>query len=146
MVRLLTSIALALSLVSHLVFAAPAKDCSHTVKETVPHPKGWVKQGRPPADHVLQLRIGLPQPNFSVLEKHLYEISHPDHERYGAHLSKVEVEELIAPSPESIKSVDEWLALHGLSEEDLQRSPAKDWVNVRVPVSVAEKMLDTVCV
>lgn len=110
----------------------------------MPHPKGWVQQGRASGDHMLQLRIGLPQPNFPALEKHLYEVSDPEHERYGAHLSKGEVEELIAPSAESIDTVDEWLASHGLSQDDFVRSPAKDWVTVRVPVSLAEKMLDTV--
>lgn len=40
--------------------------------------------------------------------------------------------------------VDEWLASYGLYEEDFIRSPALDWVKVKVPIGLAEKMLDTV--
>ena len=59
-------------------------------------------------------------------------------------LSKEEVDELMAPHHESLSIVDEWLASHGFDESQLVRSPAKDWVTIRVPVSVAEDMLDTV--
>ncbi|KAL0580736.1 hypothetical protein V5O48_001294 [Marasmius crinis-equi] len=113
------------------------------VKERIFPPRGWVQHARAPPDHKIELRIGLPQPNFNELERHLYEVSDPFHERYGQHLSKQQVEELVAPHPESIDSVTEWLASHGLGESDIARSPAKDWILVTVPVSVAEKLLDT---
>lgn len=71
-------------------------------------------------------------------------LSDPFHERYGAHLSQAEVNELIAPHPESVSQVEDWLAAHGISADSLSRSGAGDWVKVRVPVSVAEEMLDTV--
>ena len=40
--------------------------------------------------------------------------------------------------------VDNWLASYGLSEEHCSRSPGRDWVKVKVPIGLAEKMLDTV--
>ncbi|KAF5333533.1 hypothetical protein D9611_002703 [Ephemerocybe angulata] len=123
-------------------YAIPNKG-AYQVKEEVNVPRGWVKHAEAPADHTITLRIGLPQPNFNVLEKHLYEVSDPEHERYGSHLSKEEVEELIAPHSESLDAVNNWLSSHGLQETDLVRSPAKDWVTIRVPVAFAEKMLDT---
>ena len=123
------------------VAAAPR---DYSVKEEVSSPKGWVKHSRPPPDHNIILRIGLPQPNFHVLEKNLYEVSDPDHERYGQHLSKSEVEALVAPHPESLNLVNEWLGNFGVTEDSLVRSPARDWVTLKVPVSLAEKMLDTV--
>ena len=46
----------------------------HKVKETVPHPQGWSKSRPAPADHVIELRIALPQSNFAELERHLYEV------------------------------------------------------------------------
>ncbi|KAF5388188.1 hypothetical protein D9615_000691 [Tricholomella constricta] len=124
-------------------WGAPSKVCSHKVKETVVAPHGWVKHSVPPADHTITLRIGLPQPNFHILEKHLYEVSDPYHDRYGAHLSKEETEGLVAPNPESIHAVNKWLESHGIMESDLVRSPAKDWVTLTIPVNLAEKMLDT---
>ncbi|KAI0758086.1 tripeptidyl peptidase A [Fomes fomentarius] len=126
-----------------LAAALPAKDCAHKVKESIQPPRGWTKSQPAPADHIIELRIGLPQPNFAELERHLYEVSDPFHERYGDHLSKEEVEALIAPHDESIHLVNEWLASHGLYEDSLSRSPARDWVLVKVPVSLAEEMLKT---
>ncbi|KAF9567381.1 tripeptidyl peptidase A [Agrocybe pediades] len=125
------------------VGASPVKDCPYSVKETIQPPRTWVKHGVPPPDHKIVLRIGLPQPNFGVLEKHLYEVSDPDHERYGQHLSKAEVEELVAPHQESLDSVDEWLATFGITEDQIVRSSAKDWITLRLPVSLVEQMLDT---
>ena len=114
------------------------------VKESVLPPHGWTKRTHAPEDHIIELRIALPQLNFPALEKHLYEVSDPYHARYGQHLSKEEVEALVAPRPESIASVDNWLLSHGINVNDVIRTPAKDWVTVRVPVAVAETMLSTV--
>lgn len=136
---------LALFAIPSNVRAIPWKPYAHKVKETIIPPIGWVKYSVPPPDHTIVLRIGLPQPNFHVLEKHLYEVSDPDHERYGAHLSKDEVEALVAPHQESVDLVNEWLQSYGIGENDVVRSPAKDWVTLKIPVILVEKMLDTVC-
>ena len=53
----------------------PAADGAHRLKERVPAPRGWTKAAPAPADHILELRIALPQPNFAELERHLYEVS-----------------------------------------------------------------------
>lgn len=141
---LIQVIVLASGLFFSAVGAIPAKECAYNVKERIEAPRGWVKHSKPRPDHRIVLRIGLPQPNFSQLEKHLYEVSDPDHERYGQHLSKAEVEQLVAPHQESVDSVNDWLLSFGLKEDDLVHSPARDWVTIKVPVSLAEKMLDTV--
>ena len=126
------------------VAAVCTEKYAYSVKEEVNSPKGWFKHSLPAPDHSIVLRIGLPQPDFHVLEKHLYQVSDPDHERYGQHLSKAEVEALVAPHQESVELVNEWLGNFGIDEDSLVRSPARDWVTVKVPVSLAEKMLDTV--
>ncbi|KAI0677175.1 tripeptidyl peptidase A [Trametes maxima] len=126
-----------------LVVAVPAKDRAHKVKDSILSPRGWTKTGKAPADHIIDLRIALPQPRFPELEKHLYEISDPLHDRYGEHLSKEEVEALVSPEAESVHLVNEWLASHGLYEDSLRRTPANDWVIVSVPVSLAEEILKT---
>ncbi|KAF5333534.1 hypothetical protein D9611_002701 [Ephemerocybe angulata] len=114
------------------------------VKEALSQPPpGWTPVGEAPADHLISLRIGLPQSNFEALEQHLFEVSNPDHERYGQHLSKEQVEELVKPYPTSLDAVNDWLKGHGFAEVELDRSPAKDWVSIKVPVKVAEKMLGT---
>ncbi|KAH9837729.1 peptidase S8/S53 domain-containing protein [Rhodofomes roseus] len=130
------------AVLSAFAVAAPAEH-THRVKETVLPPRGWTALRPASPAHTIELRIGLPQPNFAELEDHLYAVSDPSSERYGGHLSKEEVEALVAPHPESVHLVEEWLASHGLLGDALSRSPAGDWVTVRVPVSLAEKMLDT---
>lgn len=126
-----------------LAAAAPAGECAHKVKESVSPPRGWIKGGPAPTDHDIELRIALPQSNFAELEQHLWEISDPFHARYGAYLSKEDVEALVAPHDDSVQLVEEWLASHGLAGDALSRSPANDWITVKVPVSLAETMLKT---
>ncbi|KAG2361728.1 peptidase S8/S53 domain-containing protein [Suillus spraguei] len=129
-----------------LPFAAGAvsfKGCKHKVKESIHGPpRGWYEHAPAPKHYMLELKIALPQPKFPELEKHLWEISDPSHARYGAYLSKEETEELMAPHPETVDIVSEWLALHGLGEEVIHSS-ARDLVTIRVPVGLAEEMLDT---
>lgn len=122
-----------------------AKNSTYQLMEEIVPPRGWVKFSQPPADHTILLRIGLFQEKFSELERHLYEVSDPSHPRYGQHLSKEVVEALVAPNQDSVDIVDEWIASFGIGGGAITRSPAKDWVNVKIPIRTAEEMLHTVC-
>ncbi|KAJ7872047.1 tripeptidyl peptidase A [Mycena leptocephala] len=142
--------AMKLSLLPLFLFAAISsavptvftpQDLTLQIKESITAPHGWTRLGRAPLDHSIQLRIAIFQQDFSGLEKSLYEISDPDHHRYGAHLSKEEVETFVAPHPASLALVDGWINSHGINESDLVRSPAKDWVSVTVPIHLAQQML-----
>ena len=114
------------------------------LKESVPPPRNWIDLGRALPDWSIPLRIALPQTRFDELERHLYETSDPSHARYGQHLLKEEVEELVKPPRLSVYTVDAWLAEYGIREEEITRSPAGEWVSVTVPVMLAEAMLHTV--
>ncbi|EKM79916.1 hypothetical protein AGABI1DRAFT_72616 [Agaricus bisporus var. burnettii JB137-S8] len=142
--KFFTSCLLAVTLASRSI-ALPRTDGAYNfqLRESITPPRGWQRLSAAPADHIIHLRIGLPQSRFDELEKHLYEVSDPFHHRYGQHLSKAEVDALVAPKKQSLDLVDEWLASFGLGEQDFYRSSAKDWVTIRVPISVAEKMLNT---
>ncbi|KAK0444466.1 tripeptidyl peptidase A [Armillaria borealis] len=126
-----------------LPLAASEALAAHVVKEMIIPPLEWIPDGLPPSNHIVELRIGLRQSDFDALERHLYEVSDPSHSRYGDYLSKGEVEDLVAPHPESLAAVDAWLSSYGLPESDYVHSPAKDWLTVKIPVILAEKMLDT---
>ena len=106
--------------------AAPRK---YSVKEEVSSPRGWVKHSRLPPDRNIILRIGFPLPNFHVLEKNLYEAILPTSAMVST-LSKSEVEALVAPLPESINLMNEWLRTFGVTEDSLVRSAARDWVTL----------------
>ncbi|KAG4435903.1 hypothetical protein IFR05_008597 [Cadophora sp. M221] len=90
---------------------------------------------------MLNLQIALKQNNFDELERHLHEVSDPDHTRYGQHLSFEEVNDLVKPADKTLDSVHEWLSDNGISIHEY--SPAKDWINVYIDVESAERLLDT---
>ena len=63
--------------------------------------------------------------------------------RYGDHLSKEDVDELIAPSSTTVESLEAWLAYHDIDPvSSLSRTDAGDWVTVTIPVAKVETMLD----
>ncbi|KAI6034593.1 peptidase S8/S53 domain-containing protein [Pisolithus microcarpus] len=133
---------LLLHLVVTLAEAASYKDSPFKVKESiVAPPRVWVEHAPAPSNHILELRIALPQPFSPLLEKHLLEVSDPSHKRYGDYLSKQETESFLSPHPHTIDSISEWLASYGIHDDDLHSS-AQGWVTVRVPVGLAEEMLD----
>ncbi|KAJ7173519.1 peptidase S8/S53 domain-containing protein [Mycena filopes] len=107
-------------------------------------PRGWEFQSAPPADHLLDMRIGLKQAKLEELISSLYEVSDPAHERYGQHLSKEEVDALVAPHPDSVEAVESWLQHHGINPADAHfRSGGGEWITIRVSVAQAERMLGT---
>lgn len=106
-------------------------------------PRRWTEARRPDADHKIALRIGLKQGSFSDLERQLYEVSDPDHQSYGQHLTAQEVHKLLEPSDETLDQVHEWLADYGVDKSKLDYSPAKDWITVTLPVASIEQMLNT---
>ena len=114
------------------------------LRQRIEPPRNWLDLGRAPSAHAIPLRIALPQSRFTELEQHLAEISDPFHARYGEHLSKEDVEELVAPHASSVDAVHEWLESHGVPKEACHQSPAGDWVSLSLPVAQAEKMLGTV--
>ncbi|KAK6392809.1 hypothetical protein LTR65_002890 [Meristemomyces frigidus] len=128
--------------ITSLAAGSPVK-ARHEVKESHPVPRGWRRTSRAhPADSI-SLQIALEQGDFAGLEQSLYEVSTPDHPRYGQHLSAAEVHDLIKPSEDALAAVQAWLAGHGIVSDHVQYSEAKDWVTVSLPVATVERMLDT---
>ncbi|KDN38296.1 hypothetical protein RSAG8_09595, partial [Rhizoctonia solani AG-8 WAC10335] len=110
----------------------------HALREV---PSGWTVVDHAPAEHNIELRIGLKQGRMTDLLSTLGAVSDPANALYGQHLSKEEVDALVAPRSETVESVDKWIRSHGARVSG--RSSAGDWIHVTVPVSRAEKMLGT---
>lgn len=104
-------------------------------------PKGWELQGPAPADHTMDMRIGLKQDKIEQLISTLYEVSDPAHHKYGAHLTAEEVNALVAPHPDSVDLVDSWLTHHDVDPSAAHRTGGNDWITLRVTVAQAERML-----
>lgn len=76
-----------------------------------------------------------------MLERTLYEISSPDHPRYGQHLKREELKNLVKPRSESTAAVLNWLKESGVSSEDIENDG--DFINFYAPVARAEEMMST---
>ena len=70
-------------------------------------------------------------------------VSDPFHQRYGQHLSKAEVDELVKPSDEALELVHDWLLDHDVEQWELRYSAAKDFIKLSLPVADVERLLDT---
>ncbi|KAI1265446.1 tripeptidyl-peptidase 1 precursor [Xylariaceae sp. FL1019] len=136
-----TILSAALLAAAQAVVAKPVARSVYSVKDSHYVPRGWTKRSRAPADHVINLQIGLKQSNFAELERHLYEVSDPSDSRYGQHLSADEVNQLVKPTDETSNLVHEWLGDNGIVPESY--SAANDWITVSLPVSAIEQLLDT---
>lgn len=104
-------------------------------------PRGWTAVSRAPDSQLINLQIGLKQRNQDILEQHVVEVSNPYHARYGQYLSAAEINDLIAPSDDTVDLVHAWLLEHDISAATL--SPTKDWIHVVLPVEKVEELLNT---
>ncbi|KIW04564.1 uncharacterized protein PV09_04315 [Verruconis gallopava] len=133
-------------LLSSAVLASPIEKLNrrqYSVKSFHNAPRKWHRHGAAPPDHVLEMQIGLKQSKIDDLLQHLNQVSDPKHERYGDHLSAVEVHDLVRPSDETVELVTSWLVENGISPDSLSFNRAGDWISVHVPVHQANRLLNT---
>ncbi|RYP33645.1 hypothetical protein DL766_003342 [Monosporascus sp. MC13-8B] len=110
----LAAAALLVFLATQAVSATPVQvRTPYQIKESHFVPRGWKRLDRAPQDHVIDLQIGVKQGNFAALEKRLYE---------GMYLMP---------------------ATSAMASTFLQRTSAKDWIKVALPVDSVERLLDT---
>ncbi|KAF7292528.1 Subtilisin-like protein [Mycena kentingensis (nom. inval.)] len=105
--------------------------------EWVEVPSGWSYHSDPPADHDMEIRIGLKQDKFDELVKALYEVSKPVHE-------KCVQREVDAPHPDTIEAVESWLQHHDVDPASAHfNSGGGKWISIQIPVGKLEKILST---
>jgi hypothetical protein len=62
--------------------------------------------------------------------------------RYGAHLSKEQVAELVAPHPDTLELVNSWLEHHGVPSSSVSTTHGGGWLTlIGIPVSQANDLL-----
>lgn len=69
-----STLLLAASLIADVALSSPLHNrYSYAIKDSHHVPKGWARVGPAPAEHWINLNIGLKQDRFDELEKQLYE-------------------------------------------------------------------------
>lgn len=122
--------------------APPAND--HVIHEKRDFiPAGW-KRSSKLADHqLLPIKIALKQANLDRLEEYLMDVSDPNSSNYGNHWSHKQIAETFAPSTETVKAVQDWLAMSGLGVERVKTSQSLGWLHFNATVTEAEALLGT---
>ncbi|KAL1938728.1 hypothetical protein VTO73DRAFT_11331 [Trametes versicolor] len=110
----------------------------HEARSSVP--LGFVNTGPAPAEEILKLRFALAQSTPDAVVDALYKVSDPKSPQYGQHLSKSEIEKLVAPSSAAVDAVNAWLQQNSLNGTAL--SPSGDWVGFEVPVGKANTLFN----
>ncbi|KAI0054617.1 family S53 protease [Artomyces pyxidatus] len=108
----------------------------HESRDSVPN--GFTRNGPAPGDTPLPLRLALKQNNIEGLQDVLMDISTPSSANYGQHLSLEEVNEYVAPKPETVAAVNAWLSENGLAAKTL--SPPGDWLGFQTTVAQAKEL------
>lgn len=104
-------------------------------------PAEWLDQGRAAEDEELEVTIAVKLTHVEELEALVYRVSDPsDVENYGKHLSMEEVTDLVAPSPQGVKVVVDWLHAHGVQNLEMTRKGA--FITIATTVNVAEELFD----
>ncbi|KAI0283619.1 tripeptidyl peptidase A [Russula aff. rugulosa BPL654] len=78
----------------------------------------------------MNLRIALKPHRENALIDVLYEVSDPNHSKYGAHLSKEQVAELVAPHPDTSGLVGSWLAHHEVPSSAVSITHGGSWLTI----------------
>jgi len=104
------------------------------------HSVDWNKGPRADPTKVLSMTFAVKQQNIETLKQTLLRTSDPDHQRYGEHLTKDAVDQLVAPSTESVAVVKSFLA--DFKIDGCDQSASSDFFVCDVPVGTAERMLN----
>ncbi|GAB7341341.1 hypothetical protein MBLNU457_7605t2 [Dothideomycetes sp. NU457] len=104
-------------------------------------PDNWFEVGIPPPDQLLNFHIALKEPTPGLVEKTLYEVSTPGHHRYGKHLTRDELKELVRPDAKVTEAVVSWLEQTGIDNEKvLDRG---EMISFHATVLQAESLFST---
>ncbi|KAH8979042.1 subtilisin-like protein [Lactarius akahatsu] len=108
--------------------------------DTVPH--NWDSLGHPSNQTTIDLHLALKSHREDALGEELYRVSDPEHSKYGAHLSKEQVAEVVAPHPDTLEIVSSWLGHYHIPSSSISMTLGGNWLRVvGVSVSQANRIL-----
>ncbi|KAH9021589.1 peptidase S8/S53 domain-containing protein [Lactarius hengduanensis] len=105
-------------------------------------PENWECLGLPTADTVIDLYIALKPYRENALVDALNEVSDPGHPRYGMHLSREQVADIVAPHPDTVQLVHSWLEHYYVTPSSVSVTNGGSFLTVTgVSVSQANDLL-----
>ncbi|KAL6700778.1 peptidase S8/S53 domain-containing protein [Trichoderma pleuroticola] len=134
-----TTVAILLSVA--LARVVPSSHVRHEVRDGLSN-SHWTKKNRIEGATTVPVRVGLTQSNLDMGKAMLMNISHPNSEHYGKHLSASEVDEMFAPSKERIDAVTKWLK-STLSDRVINLSRSHQWLDLNATVAELQHLLHT---
>ncbi|KAH8986036.1 subtilisin-like protein [Lactarius hatsudake] len=147
-------------------FATPLAPPWHDIR--VKHtwssiPPNWEALGHPPNGTTIDLHVALKPYNENALSDALYKVSDPRSPkhvisntpqrtmhlhvlllrcRYGAHLSKEQVAQLVAPHPNALELINSWLRHYAVPSSSISTTHGGSWLKLAgIPVSKANELL-----
>lgn len=79
------------------------------------------------------------QPNETLFEQALLHISSPDHPRYGQHMTREELKDMLRPSRKATEAVTQWLDNAGITDVE----DDGEWINFVTTAAQVEELLQT---
>ena len=121
------------------IWVAASAATSLLMEDLTHVPENWHSVGVPEASRPLQLRIAMKQPNEALFEETLLNISDPTISRYGKHMQRKELKDMLRPSHEATEAVTLWLGDVGITgvEDD------GEWISFVATTAQAEELLHT---
>ncbi|KAH9159272.1 peptidase S8/S53 domain-containing protein [Lactarius sanguifluus] len=105
-------------------------------------PKNWKSLGHPSNETTIDLHLALKSHHQDALIEALYEVSDPEHSRYGAHFTKEQVADVVSPHPDTVELVSSWLGHYDIPSSSTSMTLGGNWLRVvGVSVSRANRIL-----
>ncbi|KAF8267660.1 peptidase S8/S53 domain-containing protein [Lactarius quietus] len=108
----------------------PPWDDIHVKHTWIDVPPNWETLGTPSSNATIDLHIALVPQFENALIDALYEVSTPGHPRYGAHLTKEQVAQLVAPHSDTLQLINSWLEHHHISPLVVSMTHGGSWLTV----------------
>ncbi|KAN0053157.1 hypothetical protein ACTA71_006681 [Dictyostelium dimigraforme] len=101
----------------------------------------FIQKGFAQENEQLQFKIFLKQENLDILENKFWEVSNPKSKEYGKYMDLEEINSIVAPNKEDVKTVVNWLKSNGINKEEMMVHG--DFIQVIINVLKASNLFET---
>ena len=126
------------------IAALAVPNSNYRLHETRRHAHALQKRQTPlDPDAIIPIKIALTQTNLDDAHDYLMSVAHPTSPSYGQHLSVDDINELFAPSDETIDAVRTWFTSAADLDEHSVLVSKNGWLVANIPVRTAERVFAT---